>query len=69
MKPLTTPAPAQATTQRMANPRLLGMLNDPIVPTLLRMSGPNTVMMLALASTSLVEMWFLAKLGTDVLAG
>ncbi|HCE5827416.1 TPA: MATE family efflux transporter [Pseudomonas aeruginosa] len=39
------------------------------MPTLLRMSGPNTVMMLALASTSLVEMWFLAKLGTDVLAG
>ncbi|CAM3953452.1 putative multidrug resistance protein NorM [Bordetella tumbae] len=69
MKLVTPSVPAQATVQRAANPRLRGMLNDPIVPTLLRMSGPNTVMMLALASTSLIEMWFLAKLGTDVLAG
>lgn len=51
------------------NPRLRGMLEDPIVPTLLRMSWPNVLMMLALASTGLVEMWFLGKLGTDVLAG
>lgn len=48
---------------------MVRMLADPILPTLLRMSWPNVLMMLALASTSLVEMWFLAKLGTDVLAG
>ncbi|KAF1021518.1 MAG: hypothetical protein GAK30_01737 [Paracidovorax wautersii] len=52
---LLTPS-ATATVRRTAHPRLRGMLDDPIVPTLLRMSGPNTVMMLALASTSLVEM-------------
>lgn len=51
------------------SPRLRGMLEDPIVPTLLRMSWPNVLMMLALASTGLVEMWFLGKLGTDVLTG
>lgn len=60
---------ASATVPRPVSPRLRSMLEDPIVPTLLRMSGPNVVMMLALASTSLIEMWFLAKLGTDVLAG
>ena len=48
---------------------MLRMLTDPILPTLLRMSWPNVLMMLALASTSLIEMWLLAKLGTEVLAG
>lgn len=52
-----------------ASPRVRGMLQDPILPTLLRMSWPNVLMMLAQASTGLIEMWFLAKLGTDVLAG
>ncbi|VFR32339.1 Multidrug and toxin extrusion (MATE) family efflux pump YdhE/NorM, homolog [plant metagenome] len=45
------------------------MLHAPIVPTLVRMSWPNVLMMLAQASTGLVEIWLLAKLGTDVLAG
>ncbi|GAB7541501.1 MATE family efflux transporter [Cupriavidus sp. 8B] len=45
------------------------MLEAPIVPTVLRMSVPNMLMMLAQASTGLIETWFLAKLGTDVLAG
>lgn len=58
-----------SSTPAIANPRQRSMLEDPIVPTLLRMSVPNTLILLALASTSLIEMWFLAKLGTDVLAG
>ncbi|MCZ2496373.1 MATE family efflux transporter [Xylophilus sp. Kf1] len=45
------------------------MLQAPIVPTLLRMGWPNILMMLAQSSTGLIEMWFLARLGTDVLAG
>lgn len=53
----------------IVNPRLTRMLTAPILPTLLRMSWPNVLMMLSLASTSLIEMWFLSKLGTDVLAG
>jgi len=52
-----------------SNPRLRLMLEAPIVPTVLRMSVPNMLMMLAQASTGLIETWFLAKLGTDVLAG
>ncbi|MFC4276634.1 MATE family efflux transporter [Achromobacter aloeverae] len=45
------------------------MLEAPIASTLLRMGWPNLLMMLAQSSTGLVEMWFLAKLGTDALAG
>jgi len=52
-----------------ANPRLRTMLEAPIVPTLARMGWPNMLMMLAQASTGLIETWFLARLGTDVLAG
>ena len=51
-----------------ASPRVRAMLHDPVLPTILRMSWPNMLMMLAQASTGLIEMWFLAKLGTDVLA-
>ncbi|AOY97306.1 MATE family efflux transporter [Cupriavidus sp. USMAA2-4] len=45
------------------------MLEAPIAPTLARMSWPNMLMMLAQSSTGLIETWFLARLGTDVLAG
>ena len=45
------------------------MLEAPVFATLVRMSWPNMLMMLAQSSTGLIEMWFLAKLGTDVLAG
>ena len=51
------------------NPRLTRMLHGPIAPTLLRMAWPNVLMMLAQSATGLLEMWFLARLGTDALAG
>ena len=57
------------TIQPPTDPRVHRMLHAPIVPTLLRMGWPNILMMLAQSSTGLVEMWFLARLGTDVLAG
>jgi putative MATE family efflux protein len=49
--------------------RLRAMLEAPIAPLLARMGWSNTLMMLAQSSTGLVETWFLAKLGTPVLAG
>jgi len=58
-----------AITLQAANPRLRSMLEAPVVPTLFRMGWPNLMMMLAQSSTGLIETWFLAKLGTDVLAG
>nr|WP_256977405.1 MATE family efflux transporter [Bordetella genomosp. 10] len=62
-------APALPATPALANARLRGMLEAPIASTLARMGWPNLLMMLAQSSTGLVEMWFLAKLGTDALAG
>lgn len=59
----------RAQAAHIVSPRLTRMLTAPILPTLLRMSWPNVLMMLSLASTSLIEMWFLSRLGTDVLAG
>src|SRR5690242_5435766 len=40
-----------------------------ILPTLLRLAWPNVLVMLAQASTGLIETWFVSRLGTDALAG
>ncbi|MEJ0017176.1 MAG: MATE family efflux transporter [Acetobacteraceae bacterium] len=56
------PAPAYSA-------RTQALLHGPIVPTLLRMAWPNILVMLAQASTGLIETWFVAHLGTDALAG
>src|SRR5216683_1158597 len=45
------------------------LLHDPILPTLLRMAWPNILVMLAQAATGLIETWWVARLGTDALAG
>lgn len=58
------PPPARA-----LDPRTRRMLQDPILPMLLRMAWPNLLIMLAQASTGLIETWWIARLGTDALAG
>jgi putative MATE family efflux protein len=45
------------------------MLEGPVLPTLLRMAAPNALVMFAQLGIGLVEVYFLARLGTDVLAG
>ena len=45
------------------------LLEGPIVPTLLHMAWPNILIMLAQASTGLIETFWVARLGTDALAG
>ena len=45
------------------------LLHGPIVPTLLRLAWPNVLVMLAQASTGLIETWWVSHLGTDALAG
>jgi putative MATE family efflux protein len=45
------------------------LLDAPITQTLLRMAAPNIGVMLAQASTGLIETYFVGKLGTDALAG
>jgi putative MATE family efflux protein len=51
------------------NPRTRLLLQGPILPTLLRMAWPNVLVMVAQAATGVIETWFVAKLGTDALAG
>src|SRR4051812_32290482 len=45
------------------------LLEAPILATLLRLAGPNVLVMLAQASTGLVEAAFIGRLGTAALAG
>ena len=63
---IATAAPAPAVAH---SPRTQMLLRGPIVPTLLRLAWPNVLVMLAQASTGLIETWFVARLGTDALAG
>jgi putative MATE family efflux protein len=45
------------------------LLQAPIVPTLFRMAWPNVLVMIAQASTGLIETYWVGHLGTDALAG
>src|SRR5262252_7925372 len=54
---------------RSMDARTRVLLEAPIGPTLVRLALPNVVIMVAQASVGLVETYFVAKLGTDALAG
>src|SRR6202011_3482180 len=60
--------PASVSASRL-DPRTRALLNAPIVPLLLRMAWPNVVVMLAQASSGLIETFWVGRLGTDALAG
>jgi len=51
------------------SPHTRRLLQDPIAPMLLRMAWPNILIMVAQAATGLIETWWIARLGTDALAG
>ena len=51
------------------DPRTRRLLEAPIVPTLLRLALPNVAVMVVQAAIGLIETFFVAKLGTDALAG
>lgn len=51
------------------DPRTRALLDAPIGPTLLRLALPNVVVMMVQASIGLIEIYFVAKLGTNPLAG
>jgi Na+-driven multidrug efflux pump len=57
--------------QRLAHAdrRTRRLLDGPVVPTLLMMALPNALVMFAQLSVGLIEVYFLARLGVDVLAG
>src|SRR5579863_329029 len=49
--------------------RTQALLDGPIGPTLLRLAAPNVVVMVVQSAIGLIETYFVAKLGTDALAG
>jgi putative MATE family efflux protein len=51
------------------DPRTRALLEAPIGRTILRLAMPNVVVMVIQAAIGLVETYFIAKLGTDALAG
>jgi putative MATE family efflux protein len=61
-------APPAATAPRF-DPRTRVLLEGPITRTLLRLATPNVLVMLMQAAVGLIETYFVAKLGTDALAG
>lgn len=61
--------PHRAESAVPVDPRTRRMLEAPVLPLLVRMAWPNVLIMLAQASSGLIETWFVAKLGTDALAG
>ena len=73
MHPLSTTTPPHPSAPQPATPayapRTLVLLKAPILPTLLRLAAPNILVMLAQASTGLIETIFIGRLGTSALAG
>jgi putative MATE family efflux protein len=61
--------PAGALPAGAQNARTRLLLHGPILPTLLRLAWPNILVMLAQASTGLIETWWVAHLGNAALAG
>lgn len=51
------------------DPRTKVLIEAPITATLLRLAVPNLVTTVVQASTGLIEIYFIGKLGTDALAG
>jgi len=51
------------------DPRTQRLLEGPIISTLLRLAWPNVVFTAVQAAVGLIETYFVAKLGTDALAG
>jgi putative MATE family efflux protein len=54
---------------RSLDPRTRRLLEAPIAGTLLQLAWPNVAVMLAQASTGLIETWWVSRLGLDALAG
>ena len=61
-------APAPAAPPVVHSARTLMLLQGRIVPTILRLAWPNVLVMLAQASTGLIETWWVSHLGTDARA-
>jgi putative MATE family efflux protein len=63
------PAPASAPGAAAISPRTRRLLHGSIIPTLLLLAWPNVLVMMAQASTGLIETWWVSRLGIDALTG
>ena len=61
--------PAAPAVAVQFDPRTRRLLEAPVAATLLRLAAPNVLVMVVQASVGLIEAYFVAKLGTDALAG
>jgi len=68
-RPVPAMTAAIAASVRQIDPRTRRLIEAPIAPTLLRLAWPNIAVMLVMASTGLIETWWVSRLGTDALAG
>ena len=62
-------AEAHASDPQEMSPRTRMLLTGPIAPTLIKLAWPNVLVMLAQASTGLIETWWVSHLGPDALTG
>lgn len=69
MTQVSATAAAPPISETPVDPRTRRLLEMPVLPLLIRLAWPNVLIMLAQASTGLIETWWVAKLGTDALAG
>lgn len=67
--PMTAPAGTPSGTAAAISPRTRMLLEGCIDTTPLTLAWPNVLVMLAQASTGLIETWFVSRRGTDALAG
>jgi putative MATE family efflux protein len=51
------------------DPRTRRLLEAPVLPTLLALAAPNALVMLTQSAVSMLEVYFLSRLGLEVLAG
>ncbi len=61
--------PAVPPVRAALDPRTRRLLEAPIAATLLRLAWPNIAVMLAQASTGLIETYWVSRLGNDALTG
>jgi putative MATE family efflux protein len=62
-------APTSAPSPTAMSDRTRRLLHGPILSTLLALAWPNVLVMMAQASTGLIETWWVSHLGIDALTG
>src|SRR5215216_1697792 len=62
-RPVPATTAAIAASVHQIDPRTRRLIEAPIAPTLLRLAWPNIAVMLVMASTGLIEAWWVSRLG------